>query len=141
MDLGGGLQLLLRSDALELKDATGAKDRLLLADLRRVRLEGRRPIALMLGSMVPLFVGLALVETFLFRALFVVLLAFTLWFFLRSRTWALVLEPVEGPPRRVALGGGTRGTGRREKAQERLIGIVEALRRRGVEVDTREAGQ
>ncbi len=136
--LARGHLLVLGGDELELREGQGTRDRLPLADLRRVRLSGKRPLGKMLGAMIPLVLGLALVETVLFRVFFLVLLALTVGFYVRGRSWTLSFETLQGPTRQVPLGG--RGLGGRGRVKGSVLQFVEALRRRGIEVEADDGG-
>ncbi len=133
--LGESTRLFVGEDALELRGGDGSRERVALADVRRVGLERQRSWPLLAAAALPVLVAFALVDGWVIRLVLFVLGAGLAFLLLRREVLYLRIERVDAEPRRIRLGQrGSTGSATGVATSSRWAELSEELRRRGVDV-------
>ncbi len=133
--LGGATRLFVGEDALELHGGDGSRERLALAEVRRVILERQRPWLLLAVVAIVLVLAFAFSSGWVLRAVFLLAAGAAALFVLRREVLFLRIDRVNAGPRRIRLGhGGSTGSPTGVAASSRWAELSGELRRRGVDV-------
>ena len=132
LEIGGGRRVVIGPDALELQGGA-APSRFAFTSLNRVRLEERR-LWILVPALLALAFAVGFVGSWPVRVVLLALLAASAWLFARRRRFVVHLEPNDGAPAQLELGGDRRAPLESAGARRAFVEIADELKRRGVNV-------